>query len=258
MTKSIFHRIDELADEGKLFVLATIVESTGSTPRKPGARMIVYPDGSIEGTIGGGSVEKQVIEQSKSVLETGKSELIRIDLRGKQTDPTEPICGGELRVFLEPMGNLRRLLILGAGHVARAVAGMGNELDVRIVVYDDRTEQADPKHFPENTKVISGPFVKAMEILQPTERDYVAIMTYDHALDEQLLKAALESPAEYVGMVGSKSKSKRIKERLVEEGLPEKRVEEAHAPIGIPIGGHSPAEIAISILAEIVKEMNQS
>jgi xanthine dehydrogenase accessory factor len=234
-----------------------VVESIGSTPRKPGARMIVYPDGSIEGTVGGGSVEKRVIEEALSLLEKRESRLIHMDLREKKPDSIGAVCGGELRVFIEIIGNLPRLLILGAGHVGRTLARMAAELDFRVVVYDEREEQASPDRFPSDTEVICGPFEKAMETLQPTSYDYIAIMTHSHTLDESLLKNALDTPARYVGMVASKTKSKQIKERLASQGVPQKRISEVHAPIGLAIGAHTPAEIAISILGELIQEANQ-
>lgn len=254
---SIFQRIQELIDEGRPAALATVVESSGSTPRKPGARMIVYPDGSIEGTVGGGSVEKHVIEEALTLIEKGESRLIHIDLRENKSDSVGGICGGEMRVFIEIIGNAARLLILGAGHVGRTLARMAKELDFRVVVYDDREEQAAPDQFPSEAKVICGPFEKAMETMQPASRDYIAIMTYNHALDESLLKDALETPAKYVGMIGSKTKSRQVKEHLANQGVSQERLDAVHAPIGLPIGAHSPAEIAVSILSEIVKVTNQ-
>lgn len=255
--RSIFQRIQELYEEGRAAALATVVEASGSTPRKPGARMIVYPDGSIEGTVGGGGVEKRVIEEALNVIEKGQSRLIHMDLREKKSDTVGAVCGGELRIFVEAIGNVPRLLILGAGHVGRTLAGMAAELDLRVVVYDDREEQTDRDQFPPGTRVICGPFKKAMDAIQPTTRDYIAVMTYSHTLDESLLRDALETPAKYVGMVGSKTKCQRVKERLASQGVSQERLNDVHAPIGLPIGAHTPAEIAISILGEIVKEANR-
>ncbi|MFH1737594.1 MAG: XdhC/CoxI family protein [bacterium] len=255
--KAIFQRIQELCDEERHAALVTVVESSGSTPRKPGARMIVYPDGSIEGTIGGGGVEKHVIEEALTSIETGESQLIHIDLRENKPDSIDAVCGGELRVFIETIGSVSRLLIFGAGHVGRALAHMAKEMDLRVVVYDDRKEQAQVNHFPSEAKVICGSFEEAIKTLQPTPHDYIAIMTYNHALDESLLKNALKTPAVYVGMVGSRTKCKRIKDNLAKQGVSAERLNEVHAPIGLAIGAHTPAEIAVSILAEIVKEANR-
>ncbi len=253
----LFQRAQELIDEDRPAALATVVEAKGSTPRKPGARMIVYPDGSIEGTVGGGGLEKRVIEEALIRIGSGESGLIHITLRDSTPGASEGACGGEMRVFIEPIGNAPRLLIFGAGHVGRTLARMASELDFHIVVYDDREEYADPEYFPKTIRLVHGPFDQAMETLQPTLRDSIVIMTYNHALDQSLLKDALGTPARYVGMIGSKTKCKKVRENLLAEGISNERLQQAHAPIGLPIGGHTPAEIAISILGEIVQESNK-
>ncbi len=252
----IFARVQELVDEGRLAAVATVVESHGSTPRKPGTRMIIYPDASIEGSVGGGSLEKRVIEEALRAIERGESRLVPIDLQEKSADGTGAICGGEVSVFIETVGNPSRLIVLGAGHVARALARLARELELRVVVYDDREAQTKPDDFPPGVQVVQGAFDSAMRRLEPTPRDFIAIMAYSHTLDQPLLKDALTTPARYIGMIGSKTKCGKVRQNLVEQGVSQERLESVHAPIGLPIGAHTPAEIAVSILAEIVGEMN--
>ncbi len=253
----IFERVQELFDQNKPAVLATIIESRGSTPRKTATRMIIYPGGSIEGTIGGGSLEKKTIDEALEVLKTGEPKLVHIALREKEPDSVEGICGGEIQVFLERIGTAPRLLIFGAGHVGQTLARMAGEMDLQVVVYDDREEFTRPERFPSYVKTVHGPFDKAIETLQPTQDDFIVIVTYQHANDQGVLKQSLPTPAKYIGMIGSERKCLRIRENLANEGVPREQLDRVHAPIGIAIGGHSPAEVAISILAQIVQVMNQ-
>ncbi|HPP03020.1 MAG TPA: XdhC/CoxI family protein [bacterium] len=253
---SIFRRVQELYEEGRPAALCTVVQSAGSTPQKPGARMIVYPDGSIEGTVGGGALEKRVIEEARKVIETGESHLIPIELREHQPHSVGGVCGGEMTVFVEKIGTWPRLLILGGGHVGQTLSRMAAELPLQIVVYDDREEYADPERFPPGVKTVCGPFENAMETLQPTSQDYIAIMTYKYTLDELLVKAAVNTPAKYIGMIGSEMKCRRVRDDLTDQGVPKEKLDRVHAPIGIEIGAHTPPEVAVSILGEIVQVMN--
>lgn len=252
----IFTRIQQLEDEGKTAAVCTVIETSGSTPRKPGARMIVYPDGSIEGTVGGGALEKSVIEESLKVIETGEAKVAPITLREHEPDSVGGVCGGALKVFIERVGTRPRLLILGAGHVGQTLARMARELDLQVVVFDDREDQASPDRFPPDVKAVCGPFEKAMEILKPAPGDYIAIMTYKFTLDEEVLHASLQTPARYIGMIGSDLKCMRVMNDLEDRGVAKEQLERVRAPIGIDIGAHTPAEVAVSILAQIVKIMN--
>ncbi len=253
---SIFRRVQELFEEGRAAALCTVVQSAGSTPQKPGARMIVYPDGSIEGTVGGGALEKRVIEQAREVIETGESRLTPIELRENQPHSVGGVCGGEMLVFVEKIGTQPRLLILGGGHVGQTLSRMATELPLQIVVYDDREEYAQPERFPPNVKTVCGPFEQAMETLQPAAQDYIAVMTYKYTLDELLVKAAVETPAKYIGMIGSEMKCLRVMDDLADQGVSKDKLARVRAPIGIDIGAHTPPEVAVSILGEIVQVMN--
>ncbi len=257
MGHSIFQRIQELFEEGKSAILATVVESTGSTPRKPGARMIVFPDGAIEGTIGGGAMEKKVIDEAMALMGSNESRLLHIDLRENKSDSVGAVCGGELRIFIEPIGTVPRLIVFGAGHVGQTLSRMARELNLQVVIYDDREEYAQPDRFPSDVKVICASFESSMEILKPTSLDFLAIMTYRYNHDELIARMALQSSARYVGMIGSELKCMRVRDQLLAQGVSRERVNELHAPIGIPIGGHTPAEVAVSVLAEIVQESNR-
>ena len=252
----IFTRAQQLEDESKPAALCTVVETAGSTPRKPGSRMIVYPDGTIEGTIGGGALEKNVIEKALEVIHTGESRLVEITLRENEPHSIGGICGGEIKVFVEKLGATPRLLIIGAGHVGITLARMAQDLNVQITVYDDRPEQADPALFPPYSQALCGPFDQAMETLKPTAKDYIAIVTYKHIHDSEVLYYAVQTPAKYIGMIGSEQKCMRVMDDLKQRGIPQERLDRVHAPIGLAIGAHTPGEVAVSILAQIVQVMN--
>lgn len=254
----IYTRIQQLSDERIACAVATVVESSGSTPRKPGSRMIVFPDGSIEGTVGGGALEKSVIEEARRAIENGESRLVYIELRENTPNSVGGVCGGDMRVFIEPIGKGPRLLIFGAGHVGQTIARMAQELDFQIVVYDDRPEFAVPERFPEGVKTVCGPFTEAVAKLQPTNQDYIAIMTYKFTLDAQILKDAVETPARYIGMIGSEVKCMRVMNDLSKQGVAQEKLDKVYAPIGLPIGAHTPAEVAVSILAQVVQIMNEA
>lgn len=252
----IFGRIQEIIDEGRQAALATIVEASGSTPGKPGARMIVHPDASIEGTIGGGTVEKQTIEKALDVIQSGENRSFQFDLRDETSGSAVGVCGGTLRVFIEKIGRSSRLIVFGGGHVGQTLAWMAEGLDLDIVIYDDRREFTDPARFPARVKTVCDSFDRAMDILKPTENDYIAIMSYMHTHDGQILHAALQHPFKYAGMIGSQKKCRHVMAELRDQGISQDLLDRVHAPIGIPIGAHTPTEIAISILAEIIRVMN--
>jgi xanthine dehydrogenase accessory factor len=255
--RDFYQHVLEWLEQGQRVAIALIVQSKGSTPRKPGTRMAVFADAHIEGSIGGGVLEQRVIEEALRVLASSESRLIHYDLKEETPDSIGAICGGEVWVYIEPLVSSPRLLILGGGHVGRVLARMAVELELRVVVYDDRPEVMEPGLFPPSITLRHGSFEQAMAVLQPQARDWIAIMTYNHQHDYDLLCAALSTPARYIGVVASRKKMAEFRERLIDRGFPMERIEQIHGPIGLKIGGNHPAEIAISILAEIIQEKYQ-
>lgn len=252
----VYSRVVEIDKKGKAAALCTVVESKGSTPRKPGSRMIVYPDGSIESTVGGGALEKKVITEALAVIEQGEAKLLHIALRENEADSVGGICGGELQVFIEPIGTQSRLIIFGGGHVGCTLAQIAQHLDVKLVVIDDRDAQSLPGQFPDSAEVLCIPFEQALERIKPSPRDYVVIMTYKYTHDMEILNQALQTQAKYIGMIGSEVKCMRVMHELGQRGVSLEQLNRVHAPIGLPIGAHNPAEVAVSVMAQIVKVMN--
>jgi xanthine dehydrogenase accessory factor len=248
----IYQEILNLRARGECGALATVVDSGGSSPRKPGAKMLIKVDGSFVGTVGGGLMEHHVCEKARQVIRSGQSSMLHFDLSGEQENPTG-ICGGWVDVFVEPIAPPESLFVLGAGHIGAATATIGKMLGFHTVVIDPRNDLNNPVRFPTADLLVVQEYSSALPEANFDENSYVVICTNNHAFDEQCLKAALLSPARYVGMVSSKRKAKEMKTHLLAAGVVRESLDRMHAPIGLDIGAETPEEIAISIAAQIVQ-----
>jgi xanthine dehydrogenase accessory factor len=248
----IYQELINLTSSGKRGVLATIITSKGSAPRKAGAKMLIKEDGTFIGTVGGGGVEKQILEKAAGVMKSGLPVMVHFDMSGTGREAAM-ICGGQVDIFLEPIHSYETLFLFGAGHISQATATIGKMLGFRIVVIDPRPDYNNQERFAEADLLIVKGYEAAFLDLNITKDDYIIIYTPGHMLDETCLRFALCTEAKYIGMIGSKKKSLEIKRRLVESGMPKEKVETTHTPVGINIAAETPEEIAISILAEIIK-----
>jgi xanthine dehydrogenase accessory factor len=229
------------------------VRVEGSTPRDVGSKMVVYADGRTEGTVGGGKMEALVTEAAAEAIAQGASRMVHYDLRDLELgDPG--ICGGAIDVFVDVTVPSPTLLLAGAGHVAMPVAEIGYMCGFRVVVVDDRADMASEERFPHAAERIAGDIVEALTAYPVTPNTYVVIVTRGHALDEEALRAVIDSEAAYVGMIGSRRKVRVILGHLREDGIDEALIDRVHSPIGLDIGSETPAEIAVSILAELIRE----
>ncbi len=236
---------------GETVALATIVSARGSTPRATGTKMLIYADGHIEGTIGGGEMERRVVEEARAALREGKPRLVHYKLQ--EVDSGDPaVCGGENDIFIDIIRGKKELLIVGAGHVGQAVAELGAFLDMQVTVFDDRADYASVERFPKANEIIVGNVKEELTRYPLTQWCYVVIVTRGHELDAEALAAVINSRAAYIGMIGSRRKTKRVYDELAARGIDRKRFERVHAPIGLDIGAETPEEIAISIMAEII------
>jgi len=249
--EDFFERLAELIRRHPRVVLATVVSKGGSAPREAGARMAVAPDGSVLGTVGGGILEKRVVEDALAVLAEGRPRLARYDLVEEPAGGIGAECGGRCEVFLEPVGSPPHLVILGAGHVGLALARLGRDAGFRVTVVDDRTEWAAGAASTGAEVVRSSTDDPGLRSLVTAETA-VVVVTRSHLLDRESLRNVLGTPAFYVGMIGSRRKVSREMEILGAEGIDPALLDRVHAPIGLDIGAETPAEIAIAILAEIV------
>jgi xanthine dehydrogenase accessory factor len=250
----IYQEIVRIRAEGEEAALVTILSATGSTPREEGAKMLVKADGSIIGSIGGGSMEAQLIKEAIKVIGQGKPKQLHASLNAKDAREEERmLCGGELDVFIEPILTPPTLYIFGGGHISLALAKTGKLLGFNIAVIDDRAEFANADRFPEADTILAEDFAKAFPKIKIDKSSYIVIVTRNHQYDDIVLEWAVSTGAKYIGMIGSKTKNEAIFSHLLKKGIAKKQLDRVHAPIGLEINAQTPEEIAISIMAEIVK-----
>ncbi len=249
----IIEKANELIAKGEKFVLVTVVRTEGSVPREVGAKMIVRQDGSILGTIGGGRIEALAIDEAKEVIKKGKPITVTYSLGEGEDVETHMICGGEMELLLDPIQSRPTLMIVGGGHIALPLSRLGFILGFRIVVIDDRKEYANRERFPEAETVVCQQFDDAFNEVSVTPSTYLVIITRGHIHDELALRRTIASEAAYIGMIGSQRKVRTIFKNLKKDGISEKAIRRVYAPIGLDIGAENPEEIAVSIMAEIVK-----
>ena len=247
----VFQETIRLLETGRRGALATIISTVGSTPGKDGARMLIRDDGSTVGTVGGGCSESDVWRSAMEVMATGLPRREKHRLTAATVAETGLLCGGEFEVYIEPVGT-PWVLILGAGHVARALENVLQTLQCRITVIDDRDDFASPQHFASSTEVHCSPFEKCLDDFEISANCAVVVVTRGHQHDELALARALATPAGYVGLIGSRGKAGAILKHLREQGIAEEDLSRVRSPVGLPIGSRSPEEIAISISAELI------
>lgn len=244
----LFDEVLQLYEQKKPFVLAIVVNTTGSTPGHLGRKMIVKENGDIVGTIGGGKVEKLVIDESLHLLKNnGKPKVMPFSL----TEAFGYMCGGEMLVYLEPFFTSKQLIIFGGGHVGKALCYLGHFTGFSCIVIDDRPEFANKDQLPFANTIILEDYLKSFDKLS-LNNSFIVITTRDHEIDYQIIKRSLKSEAKYIGAIGSKKKKNHIFTMLKQEGFSDKDLERIHCPIGIPIKSETPEEIAVSIIAEII------
>lgn len=243
-----------LLEAGRPAATATIVKTTGSTPRAVGARMIVPADGEPMFTLGGGAFEAEVIQDARVALESGEPALKTYSLadRGKAGEGQE--CGGSVSVYIEPIEPPERLWIFGAGHVAKALAAASRGLGYDVTVFEDRTDRVDPAGIPGARRVLLTDVEYRDNVPHPDERTCCVVLTRSHRTDRAALRASLAGKALWVGMIGSERKRLAIyKELEQDDGISAARLERVECPVGLSIGAETPEEIAISILARLVE-----
>jgi xanthine dehydrogenase accessory factor len=246
MSPDVLAALAEVLARGGRGALATVVRTGGSTPQVAGARLLLRPDGSLIGTVGGGAIEHAVVEALRACVRSGRPEVLSKDL----ARDLGMCCGGRMEVFVEPIEGSPRLVVFGAGHVGAAVAKLAADLAFRVVVVDARAEQNDDARFPGCERLLFEPKETAA-MLAPTEHDHLLVTTHDHRLDEEALDTFARLPHRYLGVIGSKRKILRILERIeARAGLPP--LDRVYAPVGLDLGAVTPAEIAVSIVAELV------
>lgn len=238
--------------EGKRAALATIVSVSGSIPSVEAAKMLVREDGSILGTVGGGRVEADVRKRAMEVMRDGKPITLSFNLDQRPDEDNSVICGGALQVFVEPLIPAPALYIFGGGHIGLNLYRIALLAGFEVVVADDREPYANRERFPDAREVYAGDFDAIFPHLSPNGDSFIVIVTRGHRHDLRVLRWALNTPAQYIGMIGSGRKVLSVFQQLEAEGVSRESIGRVFAPIGLEIGAVTPEEIAISILAELI------
>ncbi|HXX92123.1 MAG TPA: XdhC/CoxI family protein [Planctomycetota bacterium] len=250
--KAIQEKILELLDQGRAFAVATVAQAKGSVPGKEGAKMVVLPDGVQFGTVGGAGLEQKVKALCRKALEERKGGIFPFDLMYYKEGALDSLCGGSVQILVEYMAPIPHLLIAGGGHCGLEVARLCDALGYFHSVLDDRAEFASPGRFPTARRTFQATpedFL-AREDLSPFT--HVLLVGWSHKIDTDLLFHLVQKFPRWIGLISSKTKKLEMFRRLRARGVAEDALGRVAAPVGLPIGAESPAEIAVSILAQII------
>ena len=267
MSEQLSYHARDLIEKGEDFVVAKVVDTKGSAPRKKGAVLLMKKDGSTLGTVGGGLLEAETEKLCKKTFETKeKDHIYEFTLDEKQKGALDMGCGGDATIqiqyisaddpgdFVKEFKLASTAYIFGGGHVAYALEPVLRHVDFNTVVIDDREEYANPQRYPKAARTIAvDDFDNAFDDITTDEDSYIIIVTRGHRGDLQVLRQALKRPFAYLGMIGSRRKNALLYDALREEGVTDEQIAQVHSPIGLSIGSETPEEIAISIVAEIIQ-----
>jgi xanthine dehydrogenase accessory factor len=254
---SIFQSIAGLETKGEPVVLCTIVDSKGSTPRHEGSKMLVFPDGHIQGTVGGGEIENRVIVEALDALNKRATKLLHYKLVDPATgDPG--ICGGQVEVYVEPIIPKLTIVVIGAGHVGRQVVFLAKWLGYRVVVSDDRVELCTNEFMPGADEFIICPMSEITKTLVVTPFTYFVITTRGSDVDIEGLPNILDTNPGYIGIIGSRRRLENTKKEINKKKDYSKAFNKIHSPIGLELRAETPEEIAISIMAEVMMVANSA
>ena len=242
---SLSEELVRISEQGAAAVLATVVESDGVASVEPGAKCLVREGAVVGGTIADARVAQAIVQESAARLRDEKSRLVSLDV---------PEAGGKLDVFFEVMPAPPKLIVVGAGHIAVPLAKLAKILDFHVIVIDDRLLYANRERFPDADEVLVGEMAQVLKEMTITPSCYIVLITRGHAYDEPCLRVVLPSSAKYIGMIGSRRRIKACFQRFRDEDkIAEELIQKVYAPIGLDIATETPAEIALSILAEVTK-----
>ncbi len=260
MADDLTERVLELLERGEPFCLATVVRvagATGATAPSPGQKVIVHADGRLEGSLGNAALEAAIREAAVDQVRRDEIALVSLGLGGERLPPRRtvtppPATTPYVEVALEPLLPPPRLVIVGAGHIAVPLARLAKILGFHVTVIDDRARFASRERFPDADELVVDEFDAAIARQTITPWTYLVLVTRGHEHDEATLQQVVESPAPYIGMIGSRRRVLLVFERLAARGVPDHFLDRVYAPIGLDIGARTPEEIALAIMAEIV------
>jgi len=250
--EEVFRALVSALEQGQDAALVTIVKTSGSTPQRVGAKMLVYADGRTVGTIGGGCSESDATLKAREALRSRRPQLARYELNDDLAAESGLICGGQMEVYIEPLEPAAHLYLVGAGHISAYLGRFAAQTGFHVHVLDDRERFANRERFPEAEEILVDTIPDALLRIQWPANSFLVIVTRGHRYDFDALRAVAGRPFRYIGMIGSRAKVKRVFDELGEKGCPADWLQQVRAPIGLDIGAVTPAEIAVSILAELV------
>ena len=254
MARDLFEEIADLRARGAEAALATVVGTRGSVPGRDAMKMLVLADGTTRGTVGGGIMEDEVRRLGLQSIATESCRRAQFELTNEAADDSELICGGTIEVFVEPL-TVPTCWLFGAGHLATAVAPIAKVAGFRVVVADDRRSHANAARFPDADLVMSRPFDEMFRALRGeiSPASYCVVVTRSHRLDERCAEFCLGTNARYVGMIGSSKKVRTCHAYLKSRGVTPRNVRRLRAPVGLDLGARTHGEIAVAIVAEMVR-----
>ena len=252
---SVYPKISDAEAKRVPVAVCTVISSRGSTPRHTGSKMLVYENGAIDGSVGGGEVENRVIREALAALMDGRPRVLNYNM----VDPAKGdpgICGGQVDIYIEPVLPGPEVVIVGGGHVGQAVAHLARWLDFHVVVCDDRPEFCTPEANPDANELVQTTMEHLPERIKITPRSYLILTTRGMVVDVPGLPALLETPAGYIGIIGSKRRWTATRSALLEASVSEEALNRVHSPMGLELNAETPEEIAVSIMAEIIMLRN--
>ena len=253
MNREVFAAVSEALERGEPAALVTIVSTTGSTPQRVGAKMLVFSDGRIVGTIGGGCYENDAFWKAREAITARKPQLVHYELSDDFAQETGLICGGQMDVYIEPIEPSPELYIVGAGHVGFHLARLAQEVGFRVHVVDDREKFANAERFPSAAEIVVEDIPAWLDRIDLPTHAYAVVVTRGHTNDLEAMRRLATHDLRYLGLIGSRAKVARLYGELLKDPrLAPDRLEHVHAPIGLDIGAVTPQEIAVSILAELI------
>src|SRR5512146_1593510 len=252
----IYQALVKAEESGEPVALCTVVKSEGSTPRHVGSKMLVYPDGHFLGTVGGGDLEHRVIDEAWIAMGDGASRLLHYNMADpSRGDPG--VCGGQVEVFVEPILPAPTLVVLGAGHVGKAVAHLAKWLGFRVAVSGDRAAVCNKETVPDGDAFYPCAMKDLPSQMKIDRRTFLVLTTRGSSVDAAGMPALLATPAAYIGVIGSRRRWATTVKELQANGVPPESLARVHSPMGLELRAETPEEIAVSIMAEILMVRDQ-
>lgn len=255
MNQLLYKKIDELLTKDESVSLCTIISSSGSAPRHEGTKMLVLQDGTIMGTVGGGEIEERVRQEALDSINDQKPRVLKYSLI--DPDHGDPgVCGGTVEIFIEPIAPEKKVIVIGGGHVGKAIVKLAKFLGYRVAVSDDREQFCTPEEIPEADEFFPVAMKDLPETTRITPSTYVILATRGSSIDVEGIEPLLDTPSAFLGVIGSKRRWITTKKALLDKGVDPKKLERVHSPLGLELNAETPEEIAVSIMAEIIMLKN--